>query len=39
VFGIDSFDDYLKLCGGTKKLDYLKRREFLKEPMVAPWRK
>ncbi len=39
VFGVDSFDDYLKLCGGTKKLNYLKRREFLKEPMVAPWRK
>ncbi len=39
VLGVDSFDDYLKLCGGTKKLNYLKRREFLKEPMVAPWRK
>jgi len=38
VFSVDSFDDYLKLCGGTKKLNYLKRREFLKEPMVAPWR-
>ena len=39
VFGVDSFDNYLELCGGMKKLDYLKRREFLKEPMVAPWRK
>jgi acyl CoA:acetate/3-ketoacid CoA transferase alpha subunit len=39
VFNVDSFDEYLKLCGGTKKLNYLKRREFLKEPMVAPWRK
>ena len=39
VFGVDSFDDYLELCGGTTKLNYLKRREFLKEPMVAPWRK
>jgi len=39
VFGVDSFDDYLELCGGKKKLNYLKRREFLKEPMVAPWRK
>jgi acyl CoA:acetate/3-ketoacid CoA transferase alpha subunit len=39
VFGVDSFDDYLKLCGGTKKLNYLKRRESLKEPMTAPWRK
>jgi len=39
VFGVDSFDDYLELCGGMKKLNYMKRREFLKEPMVAPWRK
>jgi len=39
VFGVDSFDDYLELCGGKKKLSYLKRREFLKEPMSAPWRK
>ncbi len=39
VFGVDSFEDYLELCGGKKKLNYLKRREFLKEPMVAPWRK
>jgi acyl CoA:acetate/3-ketoacid CoA transferase alpha subunit len=39
VFGVDSFDDYLRLCGGIRKLNYLKRREFLKEPMVAPWRK
>jgi acyl CoA:acetate/3-ketoacid CoA transferase alpha subunit len=39
VFGVDSFTDYIELCGGKKKLDYLKRREFLKEPMVAPWRK
>jgi 3-oxoacid CoA-transferase subunit A/glutaconate CoA-transferase subunit A len=39
VFGVDSFADYLKLCGGKKKLDYLKRREYLKEPMIAPWRK
>jgi acyl CoA:acetate/3-ketoacid CoA transferase alpha subunit len=39
VFGVDSFTDYIELCGGKKKLGYLKRREFLKEPMVAPWRK
>jgi 3-oxoacid CoA-transferase subunit A/glutaconate CoA-transferase subunit A len=39
VFSVESFDDYLRLCSGTKKLNYLKRREFLKEPMVAPWRK
>jgi acyl CoA:acetate/3-ketoacid CoA transferase alpha subunit len=39
VFGVDSFTDYIELCGSKKKLDYLKGREFLKEPMVAPWRK
>jgi glutaconate CoA-transferase, subunit A len=39
VYGVDSFEDYLELCGGKKKLKYLKRREFLKEPMIAPWRK
>ncbi len=39
VYGVDSFENYLQLCGGKKKLNYLKRREFLKEPMIAPWRK
>ena len=38
VFSVDNFDDYLELCGGVKKLNYLKRREFLREPMTAPWR-
>ncbi len=39
VFSVDNFEDYLELCGGVKKLNYLKRREFLREPMIAPWRK
>lgn len=39
VFGVNDFNDYLQLCGGVKKLNYLKRREFLREPMTAPWRK
>jgi 3-oxoacid CoA-transferase subunit A/glutaconate CoA-transferase subunit A len=39
VFGVADFDDYLQLCGGVRKLNYLKRREFLREPMTAPWRK
>jgi len=39
VFGVDNFEEYLELCGGIKKINYLKRREFLKEPMIAPWRK
>ena len=39
VFGVNEFEDYLELCGGVKKLNYLKRRENLREPMIAPWRK
>src|SRR3989339_396131 len=39
VFGAADFQSYLELCGGAKKLDYLKRRELLREPMIAPWRK
>ncbi len=39
VFSVDNFEGYLELCGGVKKLNYLKKREFLKEPMIAPWRK
>lgn len=37
VFGVDSFEQYLELCGGQEKLDYLKRREALQEPKIAPW--
>ncbi len=39
VFGVHDFDEYLELCGGVKQLNYLKRREFMREPMIAPWRK
>jgi len=39
VFSINNFGDYLARCGGLKRLDYLKRREFFMEPMIAPWRK
>jgi glutaconate CoA-transferase subunit A len=39
IFGVDSFEKYLKLCGGNKKMKYLHRREFYKEPIIAPWRK
>lgn len=39
VFSVDTFEEYLELCGGIKKMNYLKRREFLREPMMAPWRK
>lgn len=39
VFGVAGFEEYLGLCGGIKQLNYLKRRETLREPMIAPWRK
>lgn len=39
ALNVDSFEDYLQLCGGIKLLNYLKRRESLREPMIAPWRK
>jgi acyl CoA:acetate/3-ketoacid CoA transferase alpha subunit len=39
VFGVDSFEEYLRLVGGAGQMSYLKRREFLQEPMTAPWRK
>jgi hypothetical protein len=39
VFGVSDFDAYLELCGGIKQMNYLKRRESLREPMIAPWRK
>jgi acyl CoA:acetate/3-ketoacid CoA transferase alpha subunit len=39
VFSVQDFEEYLALCGGIKKMNYLKRREFLQEPMTAPWRK
>ena len=39
VFGVAGFEEYLDLCGGIKQLSYLKRRENLREPMIAPWRK
>ena len=39
VFGVNSFEEYLGLVGGVSQMSYLKRREFLQEPMTAPWRK
>ena len=39
VFGVEDFDEYLKVIGGVKKLNYLKKVEWLRAPMVAPWRK
>jgi acyl CoA:acetate/3-ketoacid CoA transferase alpha subunit len=39
VFGVNSFEEYLELIGGKPQMEYLNRREFLQEPMTAPWRK
>jgi len=37
VYGVKEFKDYLKLIGGSKKLEHLKKIERLEEPMSAPW--
>ncbi len=39
VYNFDEFDEYLKLIGGKKKLDQLRRIERFEEPMSAPWLK
>lgn len=39
VFNVRDFEEYLEVCGGVKKMNYLKRRETYREPMIAPWRK
>ncbi len=39
IDGVNEFDDYLELCGGIKKLNFLKRREALRAPLITPWRK
>lgn len=37
VYGVDNFEEYLKLIGGAKKLNYLRKLERLKVPFTAPW--
>ncbi|MCX5812035.1 MAG: CoA transferase subunit A [Proteobacteria bacterium] len=39
VFGVHNFEEYLELCGGIRQMNYLRRRESMREPMSAPWRK
>jgi 3-oxoacid CoA-transferase subunit A/glutaconate CoA-transferase subunit A len=39
IFGVASFEEYLELAGGAKKLRQLKQVEEYKEPMQAPWLK
>ena len=37
VFGVPTFEDYLRLVGGKKKLNYLRRVERFQAPMRVPW--
>jgi len=37
VYGASDFWEYLELIGGTKKLEYLKRVEQLRETPIVPW--
>ncbi|MEA2089222.1 MAG: CoA-transferase [Thermoproteota archaeon] len=39
VHGVDTFEKYLELVGGIKKLNYLRKVEELRAPMKAPWAK
>jgi acyl CoA:acetate/3-ketoacid CoA transferase alpha subunit len=39
VFGVPDFLGYLERVGGLRKMDYLKKVEQLRAPMVAPWMK
>jgi acyl CoA:acetate/3-ketoacid CoA transferase alpha subunit len=37
VFSVKTFEEYLGLCGGIERLNYLKRLEDLRAPLTAPW--
>ncbi len=37
VYGVKDFNEYLEKAGGLRKLEYLKKVEQLRAPMVAPW--
>jgi len=37
VYGVETFEEYLELVGGIKKLNYLRRLEKLREKLYAPW--
>jgi acyl CoA:acetate/3-ketoacid CoA transferase alpha subunit len=39
VYGTVDFEEYLERCGGIRQMNYLRRRENMREPMIAPWRK
>jgi len=37
VYGVQDFDEYLGLVGGTRRLTYLKQVEDMRAPLSAPW--
>lgn len=37
VYGIEDFNEYLKLIGGEEQLEYLRQVEHLEAPLQAPW--
>ena len=37
VYGVESFEEYLELIGGVRKLNYLRKLELLRVPLTAPW--
>lgn len=37
VYSVDTFEEYLEKIGGIKKLNYLKKLEHLRAPLIAPW--
>lgn len=39
VYSVQDFEEYLERVGGVRKLNYLRRVEQFKAPMIAPWRK
>jgi 3-oxoacid CoA-transferase subunit A/glutaconate CoA-transferase subunit A len=39
IFSVRDFNEYLELCGGIKKIEFLAKREAMRVPLVTPWRK
>jgi glutaconate CoA-transferase subunit A len=37
VYEVKSFEEYLELVGGVRKLNYLRKLEQLRVPLIAPW--
>lgn len=37
VYGVENFEEYLRLIGGEERMEYLARLERLEVPLDAPW--